>query len=293
MDVFRTLFDGAVSTLSIAAVAGLLAVAVGALAGLARMSRVRIIRWLAGLYVEVFRGTSALVQLFYVVFVLPLLGLRLPLYVAAVMGSGAAVLLALFPASFPQPWLLAGLIIAACLTASWKVNLLMPLGSGSTLSVSCAAKLAALLLLGPGQSVIVASAAAITQCTYKVRQPYPIYRTVFSVAAEALTMGATGLAFLWLGAGILVVALPTVLVLLRDDPDHGAVQAGASAASAGPPMTFAEMAGHASFWWLALSFFVCGVTTSGLIDTHFIPYAQDHHVSSVTAATAFETPLPR
>jgi MFS family permease len=44
---------------------------------------------------------------------------------------------------------------------------------------------------------------------------------------------------------------------------------------------------HANFWWLALSFFVCGVTTSGLIDTHFIPYAQDHHVAAVTAATAF------
>ena len=29
------------------------------------------------------------------------------------------------------------------------------------------------------------------------------------------------------------------------------------------------------------------MTTAGLIDTHFIPYAQDHHVSAVTAATAF------
>src|SRR5262245_9799182 len=97
------------------------------------------------------------------------------LYVAAVMGSGAAVLIALFPTTLAQPWLFVALIIAACLTASWKVNLLIPLGSGSTLSVSCAAKLAALLLLGPSHSVIVASAAAITQCTYRVRQRYPLY----------------------------------------------------------------------------------------------------------------------
>jgi signal transduction histidine kinase len=123
-------------------------------------------------------------------------------YVTAVRGSGAAVLLALFPTRIPQPWLLVGLILAACLTAAWKVNLLMPLGSGSTLSVSCAAKLATLLLLGPQQSVIVAAAAAITQCTYKVKQRYPLYRTVFSVAAEALTMGATGLAFVWLGGTV-------------------------------------------------------------------------------------------
>jgi len=69
-------------------------------------------------------------------------------YVAAVMGCGSAVLVALFPTTLPQPWLFVGLIIAACLTASWKVNLLIPLGSGSTLSVACAAQLGALLLLG-------------------------------------------------------------------------------------------------------------------------------------------------
>ncbi len=58
------------------------------------------------------------------------------LYVTAVLGAGTAVLLALFPTDFPQPWLFVGLVLAGCLTASWKVNLLMPLGSGSTLSVS-------------------------------------------------------------------------------------------------------------------------------------------------------------
>jgi MFS family permease len=52
-------------------------------------------------------------------------------------------------------------------------------------------------------------------------------------------------------------------------------------------MALAELFRHANFWWLALSFFVCGVTTAGLIDTHFIPYAQDHHISAVTAASAF------
>jgi MFS family permease len=52
-------------------------------------------------------------------------------------------------------------------------------------------------------------------------------------------------------------------------------------------MALAEILRQANFWWLALSFFVCGVTTAGLIDTHFIPHAQDHHVSTVTAATAF------
>ncbi len=109
------------------------------------------------------------------------------------------------------------------------------------------------------------------------------------VPVMAALIGALGwrVAFLWLGAAILVVALPIILVLLRDDPEQTPERTRADAALAGPPMPLAEIVRHASFWCLALSFFVCGVTTSGLIDTHFIPYALDHHVAAVTAATAF------
>jgi MFS family permease len=109
------------------------------------------------------------------------------------------------------------------------------------------------------------------------------------VPVMATLIGTLGwrAAFLWLGAGILIVALPVVVLLLRDDPAHGAERASSTGSAAGPPLPTAEILRHANFWWLALSFFVCGVTTSGLIDTHFIPYALDHHVAAVTAATAF------
>ena len=79
------------------------------------------------------------------------------------------------------------------------MNLPIPLASGSTLSVSYAANLMALLLLGPRVAVAVAAAGVLAQCTINVKQPYPIYRTVFSVAAEILTMAATGLAYRALG----------------------------------------------------------------------------------------------
>jgi MFS family permease len=94
-------------------------------------------------------------------------------------------------------------------------------------------------------------------------------------------------ACLVLGGGILVVALPVVLALLKDEPDADAGPAGAPTAADLPPLAVGVIARHANFWWLALSFFVCGVTTAGLIDTHLIPYAQDHHISPVTAAAAF------
>lgn len=92
---------------------------------------------------------------------------------------------------------------------------------------------------------------------------------------------------LGLGAAILAIPLPVVLALLRDDPDGGAGPRVRAASAAGRPLGLAILVRHANFWWLALSFFVCGVTTAGLIDTHLIPHAQDHHVSAVTAAAAF------
>ena len=42
----------------------------------------------------------------------------------------------------------------------------------------------------------VAVAGAWTQCTYKVKRRYPLYRTIFSTAAEALTMVATGAVYM-------------------------------------------------------------------------------------------------
>jgi polar amino acid transport system permease protein len=50
----------------------LLAGAISFAVGIARTSRWRIVRFLAGFYTEVFRGTSALIMIFWVYFVLPL-----------------------------------------------------------------------------------------------------------------------------------------------------------------------------------------------------------------------------
>ena len=42
---------------------------------------------------------------------------------------------------------------------------------------------------------------------------------------------------------------------------------------------------HRDFWLLVGSFFVCGLSTSGLIGTHFIPAAHDHGLPETTAAS--------
>jgi signal transduction histidine kinase/CheY-like chemotaxis protein len=122
------------------------------------------------------------------------------MYVTCVVVIGAIVVLALLPSEFPRPLLFAALAAASVLTSAWKVNLPIALASGSTLSVSYAANLTSLLLLGVRQATLIAVVGLYVQCTYKIRQRYPLYRTLFSVAGEAITMGATGFAFTSLGA---------------------------------------------------------------------------------------------
>lgn len=66
----------------------LLAAPLAMVAGLGRLSRVAALRWLAGCYVEFFRGTSALVQLFWVYFVLPFFGISLDAMTAGILVLG-------------------------------------------------------------------------------------------------------------------------------------------------------------------------------------------------------------
>lgn len=94
-------------------------------------------------------------------------------------------------------------------------------------------------------------------------------------------------AFVVCGIAIVVVTVPAVLFLLRDDPAGVPERRRQRSDPETRPLPLVELARHANFWWLALTFFVCGVTTAGLIDTHLIPYAQDHHVTAITAATIF------
>ena len=77
-DLLRQLLPGALVTAEIAALAIPVTVAIGVTAGLARISNWSWLRAVAYLYVQIFRGTSLLVQVFYFFFILPLMGITLP-----------------------------------------------------------------------------------------------------------------------------------------------------------------------------------------------------------------------
>ena len=98
-------------------------------------------------------------------------------------------------------------------------------------------------------------------------------------------------------AGALLV-VPLVVFLLRDRPsDVGTVALGASPDDPPPEVTrpaggavrlaltvLREAAGTAPFWLLAGGFAICGATTVGLVNTHFVPAAHDHGMPATTAA---------
>jgi MFS family permease len=115
-------------------------------------------------------------------------------------------------------------------------------------------------------------------------------------------------------AGLSLALAPLVLLLLRDRPQEAGVQALGAAqpdlelvvAAAGPEMAgpvvavqpeprqnaarvaLAELrrsSSSLSFWVLFGTFFVCGWSTNGLIQTHFIAAAHDHGMPPTTAAS--------
>lgn len=87
-NIVISLLKGLKVTLTITILATILAFVLSFLAGLGRLSKYKIIKILSGIYVEAIRGTSLLVQLFWIYFALPMLGIRLPAMFAGVLALG-------------------------------------------------------------------------------------------------------------------------------------------------------------------------------------------------------------
>jgi MFS family permease len=109
----------------------------------------------------------------------------------------------------------------------------------------------------------------------------------------------------WRWASLIVAAaalsvVPLVLLFMRNYPlDKGLTPYGATA-EAEPAVVPASSFKAAfdglrigarvpAFWLLAASFAICGMTTNGLIGTHFIPAANDHGMPTTVAAGLLAT----
>jgi MFS family permease len=119
------------------------------------------------------------------------------------------------------------------------------------------------------------------------------------VVAEVTTRHGWRWASLIVAAAALAV-VPLVLLFMRNYPqDKGTAPYGATGAPAPaevPASSFrAALDGLRigsrvpAFWLLAASFAICGMTTNGLIGTHFIPAANDHGMPTTVAAGLLAT----
>ena len=105
----------------------------------------------------------------------------------------------------------------------------------------------------------------------------------------------------WRAASVTVsvaalVVVPIVWFLLRNRPsDVGVLPYGGTEADVVEPLrsgaaklaigTLATVTRNRTFWLLVAGFFICGATTNGLVQSHFIPAAHDHGMPATTAAS--------
>lgn len=82
------ILSGTLVTIILTIIAAALAVSIALIAGLMRLSPNRFVRSVAAVYVEIFRGTSLLVQLYWIFFVLPLFGFTLEKFTAGFIAVG-------------------------------------------------------------------------------------------------------------------------------------------------------------------------------------------------------------
>jgi MFS family permease len=119
------------------------------------------------------------------------------------------------------------------------------------------------------------------------------------IVAEVTTRHGWRWASLIVAAAALAV-VPLVLAFMRNDPrDKGLAPYGATESEDPAPVPGGSFraafdglvigARVPAFWLLATSFAICGMTTNGLIGTHFIPAANDHGMPTMVAATLLAT----
>ena len=192
--------------------------------------------------------------------------------------------------------------------------MMVSLGSGLTLLMTSAWQLWLLwgVAVGLGTGSIALVFGAIVANRWFVRHR-GLMIGVFSAASStgqlvflpAIAQLADGPGWRWaagLVSGFALSLAPLVWWVLRDQPAdlgltaYGAEpsgdapdtpllairpQRGAAAAALG---TLRESLRSGAFWILALTFWICGWSTNGLIGTHFIPAAHDHGMPETTSA---------
>jgi MFS family permease len=183
----------------------------------------------------------------------------------------------------------AGIFGALWMTELWQLTLLMGvvvgLGTGLTAMVLGATVATRWFVNRRGLVIGLLTASTATG------------QLVFLPVMAALTEAVGWRAALSVSLVALFVAAIAALMLMRNRPsDLGLAPYGEMAVVPAPPqqsllamlaspiVTLRDAAGTRMFWLLFGTFFICGMSTNGLIQTHFIPLCGDFGLAAVTAA---------
>ena len=82
------MWRGAIATIWISFLSLVLALVIGLMVSLLRLSHIKTVRRLASFYVDLIRGTPALIQILAIYFGLPYFGIAMPAYVAGIIALG-------------------------------------------------------------------------------------------------------------------------------------------------------------------------------------------------------------
>ena len=105
---------------------------------------------------------------------------------------------ALSSMQLPHPGLFGAFLVLSVISSALKVD--MPLGAGSScISLSYAVDFTALLLLGPAPTMLIAVSSAWSQCTFRMSERNPAYKTLFSMATLVVSVAAAGATYTSLG----------------------------------------------------------------------------------------------
>ena len=88
---YPLLIKGTITTIELTILGAILALIISFVIGLARISNFSIVRIIAIIYLEFFRGSSAIVQMFFIYFVLPMWGIYFDALTAGVIACGCNV----------------------------------------------------------------------------------------------------------------------------------------------------------------------------------------------------------
>ena len=81
-----SLLHGALITITVSLLAFSLALVFGLITGIARISRLALLRAVAACYIQFIRGTPLLLQLFFIYYVLPYVGIVLTPFASGLLG---------------------------------------------------------------------------------------------------------------------------------------------------------------------------------------------------------------